>query len=453
MSSSPVGDPRLLGRLALHYKLLTQEQLTQSIEAQDRDPAHLPLGEYFVNLGFMTRPQLQQLLAAQEKYLAKVAAETAAPAPPPAPAGEVPAHAVVLDGEMLARMLLESAVTQGASDVHIHAGLSARMRIRGALYEIPFGTLDKAQTRSIARHLLDDAEWERLERHGQVDVAISIEGLGRFRGNAYRQQRGTDVVLRVIPSAPPTLAELGLPASLAQLANFRQGIVLLTGPIACGKTSTLAALVRLINEDRRDHIITVEDPVEYVHTPAGCVVNQRQVGRDTGSFARALKGALREDPDVIVIGELRDLETISLALTAAETGHLVLASMHTTNSIATINRLVGVFPPDQQAQIRMMVSESLRAVVSQRLLPRSDGNGQVVALEILLANKAVGNLIRENKTFQIRSVLQTGTAHGMCLLDSSLEALVKQGVITLDAARRAADNPGRFKEGANAPAG
>lgn len=445
---SAAGDPRLLGRLALHYKLLTQEQLTLALEAQQREGGDHRLGEYFVSLGFMSEAQFAQLLKAQEKYLAKMAAEAQAEQARPSPAPVVipVANASRLDGESVARILLETAVSQRASDVHVHAGLPARMRIRGALFEIPFGVLEAPQSRAIARYLLSDEEWARFERHGQVDVAISIEGLGRFRGNVYRQQRGADVVLRVIPAEPPTLSDLGLPASLAQLANYRQGIVLLTGPIACGKTSTLAALVRLVNEDRRDHIITVEDPVEYIHQSARCIVNQRQVGRDTGTFGRALKGALREDPDVIVIGELRDLETISLALTAAETGHLVLASMHTTNSIATINRLIGVFPPDQQPQIRMMVSESLRAVVSQRLLPRADGHGQVVALEILFGTKAVGNLIRENKTFQIRSALQTGASHGMCLLDASLESLVKQGVITLESARRAADNPGRFKE-------
>jgi twitching motility protein PilT len=278
-----------------------------------------------------------------------------------------------------------------------------------------------------------------------VDLALGVPGIARFRVNAYRQQRGVDAVFRLIPAEPPTLLELGLPAELARLANFGQGLVLATGPGGCGKTSTLAALVRILNEERRDHVITIEDPVEYLHPPQRCVVNQRQVGRDTGSFARALRAALREDPDVIVIGELRDTETISLALTAAETGHLVLASMHTTNSIATINRLVGAFPPEQQGQARMLVSETLRAVVSQRLVPRADGTGRVPALEVLWGTRAVANLIREAKTYQIRSILQTGATHGMVALDASLDALVKSGTIDRDEARRAADNPQRFE--------
>lgn len=449
----PSGDPRLLGRLALHYGLLTREQLEQAVEHQARYGEGRRLGEVFIDLGFISPEKFAQLLAAQKKYLAKLETESAAGAPTSAPAESAtavsppaPAAAMVLDGKALAEALLSMAVEQRASDVHLHAGLQPRVRLAGGLLEVPFGALDAGQVRAIARFLLRDEEMAVLERTGQVDSAISIEGLGRFRGNVFRQQKGTDIVLRVIPAAPPTLAELGLPADLARLANFRQGVVLFTGPTGCGKTSTLAAMVRIINEERREHIITVEDPIEYLHAPQRCAVNQRQVGRDTGSFARALRGALREDPDVIVIGELRDLETISLALTAAETGHLVFASMHTTNTIATVNRLVGVFPPDQQQQIRMMVSESLRAVISQRLLPRADGAGRVPALEILYASKAIGNLIRENKTFQIRSALQTGSAHGMCLLDSSLETLLKQGVITRETARGAADNPGKFKE-------
>ena len=240
--------------------------------------------------------------------------------------------------------------------------------------------------------------------------------------------------MRAIALEIPTLAGLGLPNTLAKVTNHHQGLVLLTGPAGCGKSSTLAALVRLINEERQDHIVTVEDPIEYLHTPMRCVVNQRQVGRDTRSFARALKAALREDPDVIAIGELRDLETISLALTAAETGHLVLATLHTGSAIRTVDRVVGSYPSNQQAQIRTMLSVSLRAVVSQRLVRRADGQGRVPALEILLGTRPVANLIRESKTFQLRSVLQTGAAQGMCLLDTSLAHLVRDGVVTREEA-------------------
>src|SRR6185295_2109108 len=228
---------------------------------------------------------------------------------------------------------------------------------------------------------------------------------------------------RAIPGKPPTLSELGLPSSLARLADFHQGLVLVTGPAGCGKSATLAAIL---------------------HPSLSCVVNQRQVGIHTESFSRALHAALREDPDVIAIGELRDLETIALAITAAETGHLVLATLHTSSAIRTVNRVLGVFPPNQQEQIRTMVAESLRAVVSQRLVPRADGNGRVPALEVLVATKAVGNLIRENKTFQIRSVLQTGASQGMCLLDSSLSDLVKSRTITREEALRHAEEPQRI---------
>jgi twitching motility protein PilT len=254
-----------------------------------------------------------------------------------------------------------------------------------------------------------------------------------------------DAVFRNIPPEPPTLAELGLPNALARLTNYHQGLVLVTGPANCGKSSTLAALVRILNEERRDHILTIEDPIEYVHVPQRCVVNQRSVGPHTKSFARALRAALREDPDVIVIGELRDFETISLALTAAETGHLVLGTLHTNNTIRTINRIVGVFPADQQEQVRSMVSESLRAVLSQRLVPTADGSRRVPALEVLMMTRSIGNLIRENKTFQIFSQLQMGRSQGMCLLDDSLNELVANGTITREDALRQADDAKRIR--------
>jgi len=240
-------------------------------------------------------------------------------------------------------------------------------------------------------------------------------------------------------------ADLESSGRLAKLTEFHQGMVLITGPAGCGKSTTLAALVDLINNQRADHIITIEDPIELVHHSKRCVVNQREVGRHTESFARALRAALREDPDVIAIGELRDLETISLALTAAETGHLVLGTLHTSSAVRTVNRLLGVFPPEQQAQIRTMVSESLRAVVSQRLLPRADGEGRVAALEVLINNQAAGNLIRDNKTFQLQSIIQTGSEQGMCMLDASLQQLLTEGAITLEVALENAEDPKRFE--------
>ncbi len=330
-----------------------------------------------------------------------------------------------------------------ASDLHVHSGARLKVRINGRL-EDTSGVIDTALAEQLIRGLLNDEQRAVLEEHMQVDFSYAIPEAGRFRANVYRQQRGLDAVFRAIPPTPPSLEDLGLPASFADLVSYHQGMVLLTGPAGCGKSSTMAALVRLINEQRPDHIITVEDPIEYVHPSLSCVVNQREVGPHTESFARALRAALREDPDVIVIGELRDLETVSLALTAAETGHLVLGTLHTSNAIRTINRVLGVFPPDQQAQIRMMFSESLRAVVSQRLVPRADGEGRAAAIEVLMNTKAVGNLIRERKTFQLHSIMQTGSRYGMCLLDHSLAALIKDGTITKETARLESEKPESF---------
>ena len=279
---------------------------------------------------------------------------------------------------------------------------------------------------------------------GELDFSYTLASIGRLRANIYRQLRGVDATFRAIPPSPPTLQELGLPTALAKLTNFHQGMVLITGPTGCGKSTTLASLLNIINEERQEHIITIEDPIEHLHPSKRCLVNQRQVGKNTETFARALRAALREAPDIIAIGELRDLETISLAITAAETGHLVLATLHTNNTTRTINRVLGVFPPDQQSQIRVMVSESLRAVISQRLLPTADGKKRVAALEILVINRAVSNLIREDKTFQIRSVLQIGSAQGMCLMDSSLLALVKSGTISKEEALKNCEDPKQF---------
>jgi len=477
---APASDDLLFGRIALHYKLVTREQLLEASEFQASRGGQHSLGEILVDKGYLNPRQVAQILAVQREYVAKQQAQAAAaaaleaqampalevqempalaqgaapaipaapvtaPPPPVAPATRV---AVDLDAPRALDRLLERALLAGASDLHIHSGSPLKMRLNGQMSDLDGAPLDARTAERLVHEILTPDQLEALRGRGQVDFAYTLPGKGRFRSNAYRQQRGVDAVFRVIPPQPPTLEGLGLPSALARLANYHQGMVLLTGPAGCGKSSTLAALLNIINEDRHDHIITIEDPIEYIHPSKKCVVNQRQVGPHTGSFARALRGALREDPDIIAIGELRDLETISLALTAAETGHLVLATLHTNNAIRTVNRILGVFPPSQQDQIRTMVSESLRAVVSQRLVTRADGNGRVPALEVLMANKAVGNLIRENKTFQIKSVLQTGASHGMYMLDASLAELVKSKVITREEAMRNADDPQRFAGGA-----
>jgi twitching motility protein PilT len=340
--------------------------------------------------------------------------------------------------------LLARAAQMKASDLHIHSGSPVRLRLHGDLVDDEGAPLPVAEAEAMLVAALTPEQRALFEANGEIDFAYTLAGVGRFRSNIYRQHRGTDGVFRIIPPQPPTLEELGLPASLARVVNYHQGLVLLTGPAGCGKSSTLAALVNILNEERRDHILTIEDPIEHIHTSKRCVVNQRQVNRHTESFARALRGALREDPDIIVIGELRDLETLSLALTAAETGHLVLGTLHTNSAIRTISRILGVFPPNQQEQVRAMISESLKAIVSQRLMPTADRSRRVAALEILLCNKAVGNLIREGKTVQILSTLQTGAPHGMCLMETSLAALLKAGTITRDEALRHCEDPKRL---------
>jgi twitching motility protein PilT len=493
-------EANLLGRLALHNKLLTRDQLVESLQQQEREGHTRRIGDIWLGNGWMTPQRFEQLLRAQRDYeermrtqAASGAPATAPPGPPAQPAGRAPAASASAPGlAALAEgppagldlvhggggptatpaaaprapdaaaaptvvvpapapsgamaQLLAFATEQRASDLHVHSGLAVRLRIHGDFRPLPGAPMTTTETRQLLAEVMTPEQREAVERHGQVDFAYTLPGVGRFRANVYRQQRGYDGVFRVIPAEPPSLSDLGLPRDLARFANFNQGIVLITGPTGSGKSSTLAALVRIINEERRDHIITIEDPVEFVHRSQRCVVNQRQVGAHTKSFSRALRAALREDPDVIVVGELRDLETISLALTAAETGHLVLATLHTQNAINTVNRLIGVFPPGQQSQIRTMVSESLRVITSQRLVVRADGHGRLPALEIMVANKAVSNLIRENKTFQLRSVLQTGGAQGMRFLDQSLDELVKSGAIRREEAARNAEDPRKFSD-------
>ena len=436
-------EDHLFGRLALHYKLVSREQINEALRQQGREGGTRKVGEILIERGWLTRERFEQLLAVQSQYQQRVAAQGSSPVPsedrtaPTAPESrEEPSHS--LTG------WLRLAAARGASDLHIHAGQAVRIRVHGELVPAGATPLSAEAAEALLRDALDPDERETLDATGQVDLARTVPSAGRLRGSIYRQQHGLDGVFRLLPVEPPTLSDLGLPLDLARFANFHQGLVLVTGPAGCGKSATLAALVNIVNRERSHHVITIEDPVEVLHRSKGSIVNQRQVGRHTESFARALRAALREDPDVIVVGELRDLETISLALTAAETGHLVLATLHTTSAISTINRLVGVFPPAQQPQIRTMAAESLRAVVCQRLVPRADTPGRVAALEILVVTKAVSNLIRDNKTFQIRSVLQTGAARGMRELDASLAELLDAGVISREEARRQAENPDRF---------
>ena len=372
-----------------------------------------------------------------------------APAAEPTPAVE-PVHAQKSDvlnyapGVTL-QNLLQQTLERNASDLHIHSGAFLRIRVDGSFLEVSPAVMSSQECEHLIMEILSEPQLKRLKEKFQVDFAYEIPGVGRFRANVYKQQRGYDAVFRVIKPAPPTLADLGLPKEFEKYTEFHQGLMLFTGPAGCGKSSTMAAMADLINKRRPDHILTIEDPIEYVHASKSCNVTQREVGLQTESFPTALRAALREDPDVIVIGELRDLETISLAITAAETGHLVMATLHTSNAIRTINRLLSVFPPDQICQIRRMLSESLKVVISQRLVQRADDRGQVAALEVMINNNAVANLIRENRTYQIKSILQTGRAQGQRLLDASLTQLMKDRVITKKEAIKHAEEPENFK--------
>ena len=382
-------------------------------------------------------------------------ADSAVSAPPPlaaaVPDGEFSLELSVPDPDAQDREKLESILSQGvashASDIHLHAGGPLKIRINGEFIVKDENIESDSVERMVAASLTPEQR-EVLGRQGELDFCFDLAGTGRFRANAYRQQRGLDAVFRTIPDKPPTLEELGLPEDLKKYTDYHQGMVLITGPAGCGKSATLAALVNHINENRTEHILTVEDPIEIIHPSKNCLVNQRHAGHHTASFARALRGALREDPDIIVIGELRDLETISLAMTAAETGHFVLATLHTSNAVRTVNRMIGAFPSNEQDQVRAMLSESLRAVLSQRLVPTADGQRRVPALELLVINRAIGNLIRDEKTVQIRSSMQTGKAHGMYLLEQSLNDLVASGTITREIALELAEEEKLITAGA-----
>jgi len=340
--------------------------------------------------------------------------------------------------------LLKYTKEQGASDLHLSAGLPPKIRLHGSLRSLKMDPLSREELRKMLFDILSEEQKKRYESDLEIDLSYSVKEVARFRVNVYRQERGDSAAFRIIPSDCPTLAQLNMPPILGEMALKEKGLILVTGPTGSGKSTTLAAMVNHINENKTSHVITIEDPIEFVHASKNCLVHQRELGEHTHSFSAALRSALREDPDVILVGEMRDLETTSLAITAAETGHLVLATLHTNSAAKTIDRAIDIFPADSRDQVRTMLSESILAIVAQALIPRRDGQGRVAALEILVATVAIRNLIREGKTFQIPSLLQTGQQFGMQCLDIHLKDLVAKGLISKEEAVKKALDPKAF---------
>lgn len=342
---------------------------------------------------------------------------------------------------MKIRDLLVVARERGASDLHLTAESAPILRVDGMLVPLDGPPLSRNAVLQILYEIIADEQKERFSQTRELDFSLDVPGLGRFRVNVFEEMRGHAAVFRLVPDQIRSLDELGMPPLVKNLCLTDRGLILVTGPTGSGKTTTLAAMIDYINTHRQGHIITVEDPIEFVHQPKNCLIRQREVGAHTHSFANALRAALREDPDVIFVGEMRDHETISAALTAAETGHLVLSTLHTNNAAQTVNRIVDVFAPDQQEQIRVQLADVVLALMAQTLLPAAEGTGRVAAVELLVATPAIRNLIRERKTYQIGSAIQTGAKEGMQTLDQSLQQLVKAGRVTIEEARKRAADP------------
>ncbi|MGB9722019.1 MAG: type IV pilus twitching motility protein PilT [bacterium] len=328
------------------------------------------------------------------------------------------------------KKLLKFAIEKKASDLHLSAGSPIMVRINGSMNRINNDIASAENIRKLVLSILSEEQTKELANEKELDFSLHLSDIGRFRVNIFHQRQGLGGVFRIIPEKIPRMDELGLPRVIQEMIDLDYGLILVTGPTGSGKSTTLAAMIDYINTSKDGHIITIEDPIEYIHSSKNCVVNQREVGADTNSFARALRSALREDPDYILVGEMRDLETIGLALTAAETGHLVFATLHTSSASKTITRVIDVFPTTQQDQIRVQLSESLQGVIAQKLYPRKDQPGRVAAFEILIATQAVRNLIREQKVYQIESIIQTGRQFGMQDMEQAKRKLVAEGKIS-----------------------
>jgi twitching motility protein PilT len=420
------GDPQALGGLLEAYKKGTKDLRLEILDAFARIPDPRVNGLFESIIKADPDPLVKDKAA---RLFATKRGENVAEAAAAVAVKNIQPVDFVAHPEPSLQDLFRHARAVGASDLHVGAGTLPNIRTVGNLASLPLPASAPAQVEAWIHPILSSEQRTALETQRQIDFCHKDPEHGRFRTNVFYQRKGLNAVFRLVPSEVPHLSDVGLPESLWEVTTYSQGLVLVTGPSGCGKTTTLAAMVDRINETQRVHVLTIEDPIEYVHTQKQALVNQREVPSHSRSFARALRQSLREDPDVILVGEMRDLETISLAITASETGHLVLATLHTTTASSTVDRIINAFPPDQQGQIRMMIADSLKAVISQTLLPRRDGTGQVAAFEILRNTSNVAGLIRDGKTFQIPTAIQTGAAAGMALMDTALLNLAQEGIV------------------------
>ena len=419
-------EENLFGSIVLRNNLLTENQLEECVKDQKRMYPPKKLGEIMVEKGYISEKTLNSILSVQRRQL-RTSGKSAV--------GRFDKGAVtdrLNNGSLMD--FLQVAAELDASDIYILTGSRPVVRINGHLLDLETDVLEPRRVKELIAQILPPESQLFLVENKQIDLCYDIEGVARYRGNIFKHTGGYDACFRLIPYRIRTMEELGLPRIVERFTKYRRGIVLITGPTGSGKSTTMAAMVERINRERREHIITVEDPIEYVFQPKKCTINQRQVPNHAESFSRALRAALREDPDVIVVGEMRDLETISIAITAAETGHLVLATLHTSGATRTINRILDAFPIRQQAQIRGMLAGSLRGVISQLLIPSLDGGTRHLGLEVMVSTPAVATMIREERTYQIPFLIQTGKQYGMKLMDDSLIELVHAKKISFEEA-------------------
>ena len=459
----PTQEDVIFGKIAVKNGLVTEAQLRQCFALLERAGNGKTLGKFLLEKGLISASHFQAIAGrvrrmgggsppasaagAAAAQRSVDASSTPQGSRPPGGLG-IPAREVeARDYSRLAGQPLDAYLAEarkvGASDLHFQVDAPPYFRLHGAIVYLQHPVLTREDTKPKIFEMLGDADREHFEKHNDLDFCYEASH-GRYRVSIARQRKGIDAIFRVIPEKIPTLEELHLPSVLERFTKYRQGIVLITGPAGSGKTATMAALIDMINEAQNDHIVTVEDPIEYLIPSRNCNVNQRHVRVHTDTFASALRSAMRADPDYICVGEMRDLETMSMAITAAETGHLVFGTLHTTNAVRSVDRMIDVFPPKEQEQIRAMVSESMRGVISQKLLPRADGLGREPALEIMFATPAVANMIRERKTFQLNSVLQTGAREGMITMDDSIKRLLQEKLIDRETARFHSEHRDRF---------